>query len=68
MQASESQPVWVKWIFGIAIALTVGIFLLNFVLVGFGVFGDGIGYYTPLRSLIFDGDLKVANEYEFLSH
>lgn len=59
---------WVKRLFWLGIGLTLGVFLLNFILVGFGVYGDGIGYYTPLRSLIFDGDLRIANEYEYLSH
>ena len=60
--------VWVKRLFLLGIAINLAIFLLNFILVGFGVYGDGIGYYTPLRSLIFDGDLRIANEYEYLSH
>jgi hypothetical protein len=55
----------VFWLAGI---ITVAIFLLNFYLVGFGVFGDGLGYYTPLRSLIFDGDFRIADEYEYLSN
>jgi hypothetical protein len=53
------------WVAGI---ITILIFLLNFYLVGFGVFGDGLGYYTPLRSLIFDGDFRIADEYEYLSN
>ncbi len=59
---------WVTKLFWVGFAMTLGIFLLNFALVGFGVYGDGIGYYTPLRSLIFDGDLRIYNEYEYLSH
>ncbi|HAC65780.1 MAG TPA: hypothetical protein DCF68_20185 [Cyanothece sp. UBA12306] len=62
------STVWIKRLFWVGIALTLAIFCLNFILVGFGVYGDGIGYYTPLRSLIFDGDLRIANEYEYLSH
>lgn len=57
----------VKRIFIGAIVITLVIFLLKFCLTGFGVFGDGIGYYAPLRSLLFDGDLKVLNEHEFYS-
>ncbi|MEB3226910.1 MAG: hypothetical protein VKJ27_00865 [Synechocystis sp.] len=53
------------WIFSMAIAVTVAIFLLKFVVTGFGVYGDGLGYYTPLRSLLFDGDLRVNNEYQY---
>jgi hypothetical protein len=57
----------VKTLFIGAIVITLAIFLLKFCLTGFGVFGDGIGYYAPLRSLLFDGDLKVLNEHEFYS-
>lgn len=48
-----------------AITITLSIFLLKFTVTGFGVFGDGLGYYTPLRSLLFDGDLRVDNEYQY---
>ena len=57
----------VKTLFIGAIVITLAIFLLKFCLTGFGVFGDGIGYYGPLRSLLFDGDLRVLNEHEFYS-
>ncbi|WP_267383389.1 hypothetical protein [Cyanobacterium sp. uoEpiScrs1] len=59
---------WVKKLFWIGVIITLVIFILNFALIGFGVYGDGIGYYTPLRSLIFDGDLRIYDEYEYLSH
>jgi hypothetical protein len=65
---SEIHPVWVKRVLGISIAITILIFLINFIFVGFGVFGDGMGYYAPLRSLWFDGDLKVTNEYDFFAN
>ncbi len=65
MTWQDISPVWVKRAFGVGIGITLSIFLLNFILVGFGVFGDGTGYYAPLRSLLFDGNLKIANEYEF---
>ena len=67
MPHAEISPKTVKTIFAMAIAVTVTLFLVNFALVGFGVFGDGMGYYAPLRSLLFDGDLKVFNEYEAFS-
>ncbi|QUS61679.1 hypothetical protein [Synechocystis sp. PCC 7338] len=54
-----------KYCFLIAIAVTLGIFLLKFFVTGFGVYGDGLGYYTPLRSLLFDGNLRVDNEYRY---
>lgn len=53
-----------RW-FWVGVAITLGIFLLKFSLTGFGVFGDGLGYYTPLRSLLFDGNLRVDNEYAY---
>lgn len=62
---SDIPPIWIKRAFGVAICLTLSVFLLNFALVGFGVYGDGLGYYAPLRSLLFDGDLKITNEYEY---
>ncbi len=55
----------VKRLFWLAVAVTLAIFLLKFSLSGFGVFGDGLGYYTPLRSLLFDGNLRVDNEYSY---
>ncbi|MEB3160752.1 MAG: hypothetical protein VKL20_04760, partial [Synechocystis sp.] len=54
-----------KWYFWGAIAVTLAVFLLKFRVTGFGVFGDGLGYYTPLRSLLFDGNLRVDNEYQY---
>ncbi|MEM8777697.1 MAG: hypothetical protein AAGF26_02250 [Cyanobacteria bacterium P01_G01_bin.49] len=65
---NEQLAMNVKRLLWLGIGITLTIFLVNFYLVGFGVYGDGIGYYTPLRSLIFDGDLKISNEYEYLSH
>ena len=67
MKLTKINKVWIKRLFFLGTAITLLIFALNFYLVGFGVYGDGIGYYTPLRSLVFDGNLQVADEYEFLS-
>ncbi|MGK7942786.1 MAG: hypothetical protein AB4062_22030 [Crocosphaera sp.] len=67
MNDNYLDAVWVKRLLWVGIGITLTIFLVNFYLVGFGVYGDGIGYYTPLRSLIFDGDLRISNEYEYLS-
>jgi hypothetical protein len=50
---------------GVASAFTVMLFLAHFFLVGYCIYGDGIGYYAPLRSVLFDGDLQVRNEYEY---
>jgi len=60
-----TQERYLKWIFVGAIIATLAVFLLKFTVTGFGVFGDGLGYYTPLRSLLFDGNLRVDNEYQY---
>ncbi len=58
-------------ILGAAIAgaflVTLALFLANFAKVGLGVYGDGMGYYAPLRSLLFDGNLDVSEEYRHFS-
>ncbi|MBN1867762.1 hypothetical protein JW916_10760 [Candidatus Sumerlaeota bacterium] len=54
-------------VFGLAAAATLFLFLVHFRMVGFGVYGDGLGYYAPLRSLAFDRDLDVRNEYEYFA-
>lgn len=55
----------IKYCFWTAVAVTLAVFLLKFFVTGFGVYGDGLGYYTPLRSLLFDGNLRVDNEYSY---
>ncbi len=49
--------------FLLAAALSLAIFLIHFGKVGYGVYGDGLGYYAPLRSLLFDGNLSVTDEF-----
>ncbi|MGL5032191.1 MAG: hypothetical protein ACRC6M_00125, partial [Microcystaceae cyanobacterium] len=61
----ELDSITVKRLFIIGIIITLSIFLLKFCVTGFGVFGDGLGYYTSLRSLLFDGNLQVSNEYSY---
>lgn len=63
--AKEWDTPTIKRLFWVGVALTLGVFLLKFAVTGFGVFGDGLGYYTPLRSLGFDGNLRVDNEYRY---
>ncbi len=67
LRLTELNDQAIKRLFIIGIIITLIIFLIKFCLTGFGVFGDGIGYYAPLRSLLFDGNLKVINEHEFYS-
>lgn len=58
---SSSSPlarrVWLA-----ASLFSAALFAASFAKTGFGVFGDGVGYYAPLRSLTFDHDLGVADE------
>ena len=49
---------------GLAAAATLAIFFANFYLRGFGVYGDGLGYFAPLRSICFDHNLVVTDEYQ----
>ncbi len=47
--------------------LTVSVAIAHFAVIGFGVYGDGLGYFAPLRSLVFDHDLDVTNEYQYFA-
>ncbi|MDP8219408.1 MAG: hypothetical protein P9M03_11860 [Candidatus Theseobacter exili] len=64
---NNNQEFWIKLIFFIAALITLLVFIGHFSLVRFGVFSDGLGYYAPLRSLFFDGNLNVSDEYTFYS-
>jgi hypothetical protein len=51
-------------IFAVACVTTLGVFGVYFYMAGsIGIYSDGIGYYAPLRSIVFDGNLDVSNEY-----
>ncbi len=39
------------------------LFTVNFIRVGYGVYGDGVAYFVPLRSAVVDGDLVVSDEF-----
>lgn len=54
-----------KYCFLIVIVVILGIFLFKFFVIGFGVYGDGLGYYIFLRFLLFDGNFRVDNEYSY---
>ena len=54
-------------VFAACTLLTLLVAIAHFALVGFGVYGDGLGYYAPLRSILFDHDLVVTNEYEYFA-
>lgn len=45
--------------------MAIAIFLWRFRITGFGIYGDGIGYYVYLRSVIFDRDLDFFNEFRY---
>jgi hypothetical protein len=46
--------------------LAVVIFLIHYAISGQAVYGDGIGYYSHLHSLVIDGDLDYTNEYKHI--
>ncbi|MBI4067663.1 hypothetical protein HY407_04720 [Candidatus Gottesmanbacteria bacterium] len=50
-------------LFILGILLSIIIFLFRFSYIGFGVWGDGLGYYVYTRSLYFDHDIDFHNEY-----
>ncbi|MFN7955815.1 MAG: hypothetical protein U0610_29140 [bacterium] len=60
----ETERAWgaARWVWLAAAALTAVILTATFAKTGFGVFGDGVGYYAPLRSLAFDRDLRIDDE------
>jgi hypothetical protein len=59
---------WPILLFAAATLVTLAIFGGYFYISGgAGIFSDGIGYYAPLRSLAFDGDLEVADEYQYFA-
>ena len=63
--SGNKQAAWLKWLFFGALFTTLLMFFMHFALVRFGVFSDGLGYYAPLRSAVFDKDLDVTNEYTY---
>ncbi|OGG15103.1 hypothetical protein A2773_04395 [Candidatus Gottesmanbacteria bacterium RIFCSPHIGHO2_01_FULL_39_10] len=55
-----------KELFIIGLILSIVIFIFRVSYIGFGVWGDGAGYYVYARSLYFDQDLDFHNEYKIL--
>ncbi len=53
------------WFFLVAAVYLLGYFAHTFI-VGKTVYGDGIYYYSWLRSIVVDGDINFANEYAAL--
>jgi len=55
-------------VLAVSCAATLAVFGMYFYLAGgVGVYSDGIGYYAPLRSIVFDGNLDVSNEYQYFA-
>ncbi len=54
-----------KKIFLILFILSSLVYLVRFRLTGFGVYGDGLGYYAYDRSVFFDRDLNFSNEFSY---
>ena len=56
-----------RWVWTAATGITLSVFFIQFYLRGYGIHADGLGYFAPLRSLVFDGDLDVSNEFRFFA-
>lgn len=54
-------------IFLLLFLLSAIIFLAHYWVVGSGVWGDGLFYYSYLNSLVADVDLNFSNEYQYFS-
>jgi hypothetical protein len=55
-------------VFAVGGVITLALFSTYFYMAGgVGIYSDGIGYYAPLRSLVFDGNLDVSNEYQYFA-
>lgn len=68
MQDRVSASAVPEAIFAAACVVTLAIFWVYFFMAGrVGIYSDGIGYYAPLRSLVFDGNLDVSNEYQYFA-
>ena len=55
----------VKYFFLVLFFLSSLVFLVRFHVIGFGVYGDGLGYFAYDRSLVFDHDLNFQNEFNY---
>ena len=62
-----NKTLLIQTIFLLSSVICLAVFLTHFSLVRFGIYSDGLGYFAPLRSLIFDKDLIVTNEYEYFA-
>lgn len=48
--------------------LSCFVYIFRFQTIGFGVYGDGLGYYSYDRSIFFDHDLNFNNEFYVWQH
>jgi len=48
--------------------LSLSVYIFRFQATGFGVYGDGLGYYSYDRSVFFDHDLNFSNEFNVWKH
>lgn len=55
-----------KWIF--LLILSLGIYWFHFLMVGYGIWGDGNGYYAYAHALYFQRNLDFGPIYEHLSN
>lgn len=52
----------------LGIFLSFLLFLIHFHFVGFGVYGDGVGYYSYTHALFFHGNLDFHSEFKYYSN
>ncbi len=57
-----------KKVFLLIFLLSILVYLFRFQTTGFGVYGDGLGYYSYDRSVFFDHDLNFNNEFSVWQH
>lgn len=57
-----------KKIFLLIFLLSLLVYLFRFQTTGFGIYGDGLGYYSYDRSVFFDHDLNFQNEFNVWQH
>lgn len=60
----QDSQIIMKKLFIIGILISIILFVSRVSYIGYGVWGDGLGYYVYTRSLYFDHDIDFHNEYD----
>ncbi|KKQ43380.1 MAG: hypothetical protein US60_C0003G0024 [Microgenomates group bacterium GW2011_GWC1_37_8] len=55
-----------KLFYTLLIFVSISIFLLHYIIAGQAVYGDGVGYYSYLHSIVIDGNIDTTNEYKHI--